>query len=331
MTVQPTEAQKAWMDLGYGMFIHFGLTTFEGQECGSGKLSPEAFNPTDLDIAGWAKIAKESGMKYAVLTAKHVDGFCLWPSKYTEYSVKNTPQGRDIVGEFVEEFRKAGLKIGIYYALWDNHFPEYRNDAAYAEYMRNQVEELLTNYGEVIELWFDGGWDKENPTKEWIYDKNWETDPNSGLKHGEVWEWDKLYELCHKLQPNCFVSNNASSDRPGSVKYFPCDLRIAERSEYIIDGHIFEAITDPIFEHNGEQLYLPLEYCNTLTPNWYFIEGQHVLHPSVSTICGWYNTARESNSNLLLNVAPDKRGQIPEFHLGYLKKAAERLGIGSQS
>lgn len=321
-------AKKEWQELKYGMFLHFGLSTYEGISCGSGKFDPAFFNPTELDVKGWAELAKKSGMKYAVLTAKHVDGFCLWPSKYTEYSVKNSTYGKDLLGEFVKAFREEGLKIGLYYALWDSNCSVYHNDKKYAEYVRNQIEELLTEYGEVIELWFDGGWDKEHPTKEWMYDERWESNPMSGLRHGEAWEWDELYDLIHRLQPNCLVANNASSDRPGAVKYFPVDLRIAERSEYIYMDKVCRPITKTDFvTPNGEKVYLPLEFCNTLTPDWFYKKDQHVLHPSVATICGWYELARENNANLLLNVAPDCRGKIPEYHMEYLLKVAERLKL----
>lgn len=326
---QANQAQKDWMSLKYGMFIHFGLTTFEGiDECGSGSFPAERFDPTELDIAGWAKLAKESGMNYAVLTAKHVDGFCLWPSRFTEYSVKNSPCQVDVVGEFVREFRKQGLKVGLYYALWDRNFPLYHEDATYAAYMRNQIQELLTQYGDLVELWFDGGWDKEHPTKEWMYDSAWETDPSSGLKHGEVWEWDTLYQMIHQLQPACLVANNTSSDRPGAVRYFPVDLRIAERCDYIYQEKVCEADSRQTWiKPDGQKVFLPLEYCNTLTPNWYYRHGQDVLHPSHFTIAGWYEKARQKNANLLLNVGPDRRGKIPEYHVYYLHKAAEKLGI----
>ena len=320
--------KKEWQDLKYGMFIHFGLSTFEGISCGSGKMDPVFFNPTELDVESWAKLAKQSGMKYAVLTAKHVDGFCLWPSKYTEYSVKKSACGKDLVKEFTEAFRANGLKVGLYYALWDCNCPFYHDDKKYAEYMRNQVGELLTEYGEIVELWFDGGWDKEHPTKEWMYDERWERDRMSGLRHGEAWEWDKLYEMIHEFQPNCLVINNTSSDRPGAVRYFPLDVRTAERSEYIYQNRVCRPVINPEFETpDGEKVYLPLEFCNTLTPDWFYKRDQHVLHPSVATICGWYELARESNSNLLLNVGPDCRGKIPEYHVEYLLKAAERLGL----
>lgn len=320
--------KKQWETLRYGMFVHFGLSTFEGQPCGSGTCSPLLFNPTDLNINSWADIAYHAGMNYAVLTAKHVDGFCLWPSQYTDYSVKNATCNHDIVKQFCEAFRSRGLKVGLYYALWDNHCPFYHNDRQYADYVRCQIEELLTQYGDIVELWFDGAWEKEHPTKEWMYDPSWEDDPMSGLRHGEVWAWDELYTMIHKLQPNCMVINNASSDRPGGIKYFPLDVRTVERINYIYRNRVCLVDTRMEFETpQGQTVYLPLEYCNTLTPDWFYKKDQHVLHPSVETICGWYNTARQHNGNLLLNIGPDLRGHIPEYHLDFLYEASSQLQI----
>src|SRR5690349_15141304 len=124
----PTPAQRAWMALGYGMFIHFGPNTLTGSGWGDGKFPAGDFSFSKLDIKQWAGVAAEAGMRYAVLTSKHHDGFCLWPSRHTEYCVKNSPQRIDVVTAFVEEFRKAGLKPGLYYSLWDRNFPRYEDD-----------------------------------------------------------------------------------------------------------------------------------------------------------------------------------------------------------
>jgi alpha-L-fucosidase len=144
--IQPNQAKKAWMNLGYGLFTHFGPNTLAGDSWGDGKFPAADVHFSHLNINQWAEMAAEAGMKYAVLTSKHHDGFCLWPSKYTEYCVKNSPGSPDIVAAYVEAFRKAGLKVGLYYSLWDRNYPQYEDDAAYAAFMRNQMTELLTNY-----------------------------------------------------------------------------------------------------------------------------------------------------------------------------------------
>lgn len=326
----PTPAQQAWMALGYGMFIHFGPNTFTSSGWGDGRFPAEQFAPTALDTRQWAAIAAEAGMQYAVLTAKHHDGFCLWPTRHSMYCVANAPGRRDVVGEFVEAFRAAGLRVGLYYSLWDRNYPQYDDDAAYAEYMQLQVSELLTQYGEIVELWFDGGWDKDHPSREWPYNPAWETDPQSGLGHGERWRWSALYDSIHAHQPDCLVIQNASSDRPGQVKYHPVDARTSEHFHFIYQEEECHPVSDNLFtNHRGEAVYMPLEFCTSLNPNWFWIGGTCYSHPSVATICDWYQTARAYGGNFLLNVGPDRTGRLPEYHRPYLRQAADRLALPS--
>ncbi len=325
---KPTIAQREWMKLGYGMFIHFGPNTIEGVGWGDGKFPPEKLVFPKLDVAQWAETAARAGMKYAVLTAKHVDGLCLWPSKFTEYSVKNSPAKKDIAALFVEEFRKAGLKTGFYYCLLDRNFPHFDNDELYNEYVRNQITELLTGYGPVIELWFDGAWVKDHPTGDWPFDPAWEKDPHSGLLHGQRWHWDKLYELIHRLQADCLVFNNSSSDRPGQIKYHPVDARTAEHFDFIYKGEICQPRIDPVFtKPDGREVFLPLQFEETITPGWFYKPDDYLMHPSVATICDWYQRARSANASLLLNVGPDNLGLIPDYNRHYLAAAAKRLGL----
>ena len=324
LTPQPSAAQKAWMELGYGMFIHFGPNTFSGSAWGDGTFPAAEFNPTQLNCDQWAEVAAEAGMKYAVLTTKHHDGFCLWPSAHTEYSVKNSPRRLDVVGAFVEAFRRAGICPGFYYSLWDLNFPHYENDEVYAQYMQDQVTELLGNYGPIVQMWFDGGWDKEFPTRHWAYEPTERDDQQ--IIRGSRWKWKELHAHVHKLQPDCLVLNNSSSHRPGAVRYHPIDARTSEHFDFIYQGQTCEPILDTIFENEqGQKIFLPLEFCTSLNPDWFWIEGKYLLHPSVETICGWIRTARQSDANLLLNVGPDNKGLIPEYHRHYLRAAWQRL------
>ena len=326
---EPTKAQKAWMQLGYGMFIHFGVNTFEGKAWGDGKFNAKQFKPEKLNTRQWAEVAAEAGMKYAVLTAKHHDGFCLWPSKHTGYSVRSSPGGTDVVGKYVEAFSKAGLKVGLYYSLWDKHFPDYEtDDVAYAQYMQEQMRELLTSYGPILEMWFDGGWDKDHPTREWPFEPKWERNPKSGLGHGERWRWKELYDMIHGTQPDCLVIQNSSSDRPGVVKYHPVDVRTSEHYDFIWQEKICPPVTDNIVKDDrGRKIFVPLEYCTSLNRSWFWAEGQCQNHPSVSTICDWYSRARAGGANLLLNVGPNNDGLVPEYHRFFLKAAAKRLDL----
>ena len=323
---EATLAQKSWLKLGYGMFIHFGPNTIQGKDWGDGKFPPSQLVFPQLNVTQWAQVAKNAGMKYAILTTKHHDGFCMWNSSYTDYCTKNSPSQKDIVKEFVNEFRKQGIKVGFYYSLWDKNYPDYENDSLYNKYLFNQVTELATNYGEILEFWFDGAWDKDHPTRTWEYDKNWEKNKASGLLHGERYEWEKLYKLIHKLQPHCIVISNSSSDRPGEVKYMPVDARTAEHFDFIFKEKRVNVEAKSIFtDKNGKKYFLPIEFCTTLTPGWFWKEQEYFNHPSVATIIGWLETAKKYNGNLLLNVGPDKNGLIPTYNQYYLQQVKEKL------
>ncbi|MBQ9788491.1 MAG: alpha-L-fucosidase [Lentisphaeria bacterium] len=302
------EKQKKYLQLQYGMFLHFGVNTFARAAWGDGKFPAAEFNPAKLNTDQWAEVAAEAGMKYGVLTTKHHDGFCLWPSKYTNYSVKNSACKVDVVGKYAESFRKAGLKVGLYYSLWDLNYPDYENDELYAEYMINQLTELLTNYGDIVELWFDGGWDKDNPNKQWFD----EIDPANPMD-GHRWHWQEVYDTIHKLCPDCMVIQNSSSNRPGEAKYMPVDVVTSEHLEFVFQGKVCKL---------AKNRTLPLEFCTTLNPDWFQREADYI-HPTVEQIAGWRLTADTENANLLLNIGPDKDGLIPEYHREYLVKANE--------
>jgi alpha-L-fucosidase len=314
--VTPSPAQAEWMSLRYGLFVHFGPWTYCGN--GDGKFPAADLRAPALDTARWAALATEAGMRYAVLTAKHIDGFCLWPSEHTRYSVMATPERRDWVGEFVDAFRAAGLRVGLYYALLDRSCPFYEDDARYAAYVRDQVVELLTRYGDIIELWFDGAWDKDHPTRDWPHDTTW---PQPS---GARWEWARLYEHIHRLQPRCLVLQNSSSDRPGVPNYLPVDARTSEHFDFVWQERLCTPQVDPIWASAGGAVYLPLEYCTTLTPGWFWQVDAGYSHASAETIAGWRLRAEAQKANLLLSLGPDTSGEIPAYHRDFLVEA-ERL------
>ncbi|MBN2092359.1 alpha-L-fucosidase, partial [candidate division KSB1 bacterium] len=190
-TVVPSPQQYAWQKMEFIAFVHFGMNTFMDREWGEGNYDISVFNPVELDARQWARVCKEAGMKMIIMTAKHHDGFCLWPSKYTTHTIQNTPyrNGKgDLARELSQACQEAGLKFGVYLSPWDRHEPTYGDSPAYNEFFRNQLTELLTNYGEIAEVWFDGACGEGPNGKRQVYD------------------WQSYYQLIRKLQPNAVIA-----------------------------------------------------------------------------------------------------------------------------
>lgn len=325
----PTAAQAAWTNLRYGMFLHFGPNTLKTQAGGWGDGTFPARDVVfpRFDPDQWASVARDAGMLYAVLTAKHHDGFCNWNSDATAYCMRSSPMKVDIVEKTASAFRKAGLRFGIYYSLWDRNCPFYEDDARYADYMVRQVTELLTRYGDMVEIWFDGGWDKDNPSRDWENRPEWQSDPAWRANLGKRWRWRELYAHIHALQPDCLVIQNSSSDLPGQIKYGPVDVRTAEHFDFVWREEIKVPRRDPVFEIEGKSVYLPIEYCTTLNQDWFDNGSAGQPHPSAATIADWYQRAVADGGNLLLNVGPNRLGLISEVHRSYLVEARRRLKI----
>ncbi len=187
----PTKQQLDWQKMELTCFLHFGVNTFTGREWGDGKEDPDIFNPTQLDCEQWVKSLKDAGFKMAIITAKHHDGFCLWPTKTTEHSVASSSwkNGRgDVVGELRKACEKYGLKFGVYLSPWDRNAKCYGEGDAYNKFFIAQLTELLTNYGEVHEVWFDGA-NGEGP---------------NGKK--QVYDWTSILNTIHKLQPKAVTA-----------------------------------------------------------------------------------------------------------------------------
>ncbi len=202
----PTKRQINWQQMEYYAFIHFNMNTFTNKEWGYGDESPATFNPIELDTDQWARIIKEAGMKGIILTAKHHDGFCLWPSTFTEHSVKNSPwrEGKgDLINELSLSCKKYDLKLGIYLSPWDrNHYAYGKSE--YINYFRGQLKELLSNYGEIFEVWFDGA----NGGDGYYGGAN-------EIRHVDkktYYDWTNTYEIVRQLQPNAVIFSDAGPD-----------------------------------------------------------------------------------------------------------------------
>ncbi|MET7307820.1 alpha-L-fucosidase [Streptomyces sp. NPDC005571] len=187
MTIIPTPGQLAWQQDGFGLFLHFGINTFNNKEWSDGTLDPATFDPTDLDAGQWVDTAVAAGAKYVVLTAKHHDGFCLWPTGTTDYSVAASPWrgGRgDVVAELSRACRKAGIGLGLYLSPWDRNADCYDDPEAYDAFYLRQLTELCTNYGPLYELWFDGAGSE-----------------------GRAYDWDAIMAVIDEHQPQAMVFN----------------------------------------------------------------------------------------------------------------------------
>lgn len=186
-SITPSPRQLAWQQLEFYAFTHFGMNTFTNREWGDGTEDPALFNPDALDADQWVAAVKSAGMKALILTCKHHDGFCLWPSAYTEHSVKNSPwkngQG-DVVREVSDACRRGGIKFGVYLSPWDRHDARYGQGKPYDDYFVSQLTELATNYGDIFCFWFDGACGEGKNGKKQIYD------------------WERYYAVLRKLQPN---------------------------------------------------------------------------------------------------------------------------------
>lgn len=317
----------------FGMFIHFGLYALPARHewIKNFEKIPEAkydeyfrhFNPDLLDAREWARRAKEAGMKYAVLTTKHHEGFCLFDTKYTDYNVMNTPYGKDIVREYVDAFRAEGLRVGFYYSLIDWHHPDFtldqlhprRDDAdpaefnkgcdmhRYAEYMRNQVTELLTNYGKIDILWFDFSYGRDE-----AFEKC-----HPGIKTGKGkndWEAEALIETARKLQPGIIIDNRT------------------EIEQDIVTPEQYQVQSWPRHKETNELLVW--EACQTFSGSWGYYRDEMtwkspemLIHMLIRTV--------SLGGNLLMNVGPTARGYLDRRAEDALAAYADWMKYNSRS
>lgn len=288
---KPTPRQLAWQPLETTAFLHFTVNTFTGKEWGDGTESPQIFNPVDFDADKIVKTLKETGFKMAIITAKHHDGFCLWPSAYTDHSVKNSPWkgGKgDVVKEIADACRKYGIKFGFYLSPWDRHELTYGTDA-YNSFYKNQLKELLTNYGEVSEVWFDGA--KGENAKDMHYD------------------FKGYWQLVRELQPKAVLFSDAGPD----VRWVGNERGNAGETCWstIDTTGLAPGKADPKYlntgDPNGKQ-WIPAETDVSIRPGWFYHPEEDSKVKTGSQLVNLYYQSVGRNSLLLLNIPPNKRG-----------------------
>ena len=333
------EKRMAWYtDARFGMFIHWGLYAIpaRGEWVRSVERIPkeaymtyfEEFDPVDYDPKQWAKAAKEAGMKYMVLTAKHHDGFCLFDSQYTDFKSTNTKCGRDLVREFLDAARGEDLKVGLYYSLLDWYHPDYphygdlhhpmRDNPAYTNegrdfnryltYLHNQVRELCTNYGKLDILWFDFSYENEN-----------------AVMRGETWKATQLVEMVRQLQPEIIIDNRLEVSGEGFGSLWE-----GNPTPYHGDFVSPEQIIPPEGIQDKQGRDLVWEACVTMNNNWGYCQNDHFFKPAPMLIKKLVECVSKGG-NLLLNVGPDARGNIPPQSLEILRQIGAWMKDNSPS
>ncbi|MCQ6561345.1 alpha-L-fucosidase [Paenibacillus mendelii] len=288
---KPSVQQMAWQDLEFGMFSHFGMNTFCDQEWGEGNDSPALFNPVQLDARQWVRTAKQAGCKYLIFTAKHHDGFCLWPTATTDYSVKSSPwkDGKgDVVREVADACREEGLLLGLYLSPWDRHEPCYPDKDAYDDFYAAQLTELLTQYGPLVEVWFDGAGSE-----------------------GREYDWPRIIGLVKQYQPDAMVFNMGSPTirwvgNEDGVAPYPCwnTAETARESMYT---------EEKVSWIEGTPAWVPAE-CDVpiRSRHWFWHPNDESSLHSLEHLLDLYYRSVGHGATLLLNVAPDDRGLLPD-------------------
>lgn len=326
--VTPSPRQLAWQKMELTAFLHLGVNTFTDREWGDGTEDPKIFDPTELDASQWVKTCKEAGMELIILTAKHHDGFCLWPSSYTEHSVKNSPwkNGKgDVVAELAKACREQGMKLGVYLSPWERNHESYGSEA-YNDYFVNQLTELLTNYGDVAEVWFDGA-NGEGP---------------NGQK--QVYDWQRYYATIRKLQPEAVIAVMGPDVRwVGTESGYGRDTEWSVVPENIQDKDVIAATSQqengtfrPSIDATAKDIggrekilkadkltWFPSEVDVSIRPGWFYHENEEAK--SVEKLLDIYYSSVGKNSLLLLNIPPNPRGLIDTNDARVLKEWKKRI------
>ncbi len=332
-SIVPSERQIKWQETEFYAFFHFGMNTFTNSEWGNGNEDPELFNPEKLDCRQWAKVCQLSGMKGLILTAKHHDGFCLWPSAYTDHCVRSS-KWRDGKGDVVAECAKAckefGIKFGIYVSPWDRHEPTYGTGEAYNRFFKNQLRELLTAYGELFCIWFDGACGEGANGRKQEYD------------------WEGYYKLIRELQPNATI-NICGPD----VRWCGNEAGVCRKSEWSVvpywhsNSELIAAasqkdVTKPPKKINptaldlgsrkaikncNKLIWYPAEVDTSIRKGWFYHPDEDYSVKPLSKLMEIYYNSVGANANFLLNIPPTPEGKIAEKDLETLLAMGAQLEI----
>jgi alpha-L-fucosidase len=308
--VRPSLRQLAWQQMECYAFVHFGMNTFTGREWGEGTEDPACFNPTAFDADQWVRVVRDAGMTGLILTAKHHDGFCLWPSAYTGHSVKHSPwrngQG-DVVAEVARACQAGGIRFGIYLSPWDRHEPAYGDSPRYNAHYRNQLRELLTDYGDVFTVWLDGACGEGPNGKRQEYD------------------WQSYFSLVRELQPRAVIfgcgpdvrwcGNEAGRCRASEWSVVPAELLVSEGRP---DAGPRLCATDAdlgsreVIARYDHLVWYPAEVDTSIRPGWFYHAEEDGRIRPLDELLDIYYGAVGGNACLLLNFPPDRRGLIHE-------------------
>jgi len=292
--IKPSPQQAAWQDMEIGVIFHFSTNTFLDREWGDGTADPGAFNPSGVDAEQWIRAVKPAGAKYIILVAKHHDGFCLWPSGLTNYSVKGSPwkEGKgDLVREVAEAARRNGLKFGIYLSPWDRHDPRYADAAAYDRYYLGQLDELASQYGELVEFWMDGAGSA-----------------------GHTYDFDKIVQELRIWQPNTMVFADVALYKYADLRWVGNEAgRVTYENWNVVD-------------RTGYLRWRPVEADTPLRKDhWFWHPNDEASLKSLTELMEDYDQTVGKGAQLMLGIAPDRNGRVPEADVARLKEFGDAI------